>query len=164
MDIMTALKTRRSVRNFKEKDVEEEKIMEMIDVARLAPSGNNLQPVEYIIVKDSERRKRLSQIAAYGDFIKMAPLCIVVISKITEHDIEDGSAATENILLAAHGQGLSSCWVAGYKKSYSSEVEVFLNIPDDYRLISILPIGYSDSSPEPINKRKISDVLHEESF
>ena len=147
MEVLEALKTRRSVRDFKEKAVEEKKVREIIDAARLAPSGRNLQPVEFIVVRNIEKRKEIADIAAHGNFIAQAPVCIVVCSKDIEHDIEDGSAATENILLAAHGLGLASCWVAGYKKDYSKDIEEFLNMPENYRLISLLPIGYSDKDP-----------------
>ena len=164
MDVMEALKTRRSVRKFNDKPVEEDKVREIIDAARLAPSGKNIQPVDYIVVREEETRKKLSEIAPYGSFIAEAPVCIVVCSKRVEHDVEDGSAATENILLAAHGLGLASCWVAGYKKDYCGEVEELLNIPKDYRLISILPIGYSDQEPTRPDKRDIEDVLHRDKF
>ena len=164
MDVLEALKTRRSVRKFKDKPVEEDKIREIIDTARLAPSGKNIQPVDYIVVTEDDTRKKLAEIAPYGSFIAEAPVCIVVCSERVEHDVEDGSAATENILLAAHGLGLASCWVAGYKKDYCDDVEELLNIPQDYRLISILPIGYSDQNPTCPDKRGLEDVLHREEF
>jgi nitroreductase len=164
MEVLDALKTRRSVRNFKKKPVEEKKIEEIVDAARLAPSGNNLQPVEYIVVTDRNRREEIADIATYGNFIADAPVCIAVCSKDVGHDIEDGSAATENILLAAHGLGLASCWVAGYQKDYCTQIEELLNIPEKYRLISLLPIGYSDKETTPPKKRTLKDVLHQEEF
>ncbi|MDI3548864.1 MAG: hypothetical protein PWR10_2516 [Halanaerobiales bacterium] len=164
MDILTALKTRRSVRTFKDQPVEEDKIKELIDAARLAPSGRNFQPVEYVVVTEQSKREELARLATYGKFIKDAPVCIAVFSKICDHDVEDGSAATENILLAAHGLGLASCWVAGYNKDYAEDVRKLLQVPEDYCLISLLPVGYSDSKPRPKNKRKLEEVLHWEEF
>ena len=164
VDTLESLKTRRSVRKFKDKKVEKEKIAEMIDSARLAPSGKNIQPVEYIVVQDEKKRKEITEIASGGDFIAEAPLCIAVISKKCEHDIEDGSAATENILISAKAQGLDSCWVAGYKKEYSSGIEEYFSLPEDYRLISLLAIGYSDKNPEPPAKKSIEEVIHYENF
>ncbi|MGM0436928.1 MAG: nitroreductase family protein [Bacillota bacterium] len=164
METLEALKSRRSVRSFKDKKVEKEKIIEMIDTARLAPSGKNIQPVEYIIIQDEKKRQEITEIASGGDFIAEAPLCIAVISKKCEHDIEDGSAATENILISAKAQGLDSCWVAGYKKDYSSGIEEYFSLPKDYRLISLLAIGYSDRNPEPPAKKCIEEVIHYENF
>ena len=164
VDTLESLKTRRSVRKFKDKKVEKEKIAEMIDSARLAPSGKNIQPVEYIVEKKKKKRKEITEIASGGDFIAEAPLCIAVISKKCEHDIEDGSAATENILISAKAQGLDSCWVAGYKKEYSSGIEEYFSLPEDYRLISLLAIGYSDKNPEPPAKKSIEEVIHYENF
>lgn len=164
LETLEALKSRRSVRSFKDKKVEKEKIIEMIDTARLAPSGKNIQPVEYIIIQDEKKRQEITEIASGGDFIAEAPLCIAVISKKCEHDIEDGSAATENILISAKAQGLDSCWVAGYKKDYSSGIEEYFSLPKDYRLISLLAIGYSDRNPEPPAKKSIEEVIHYENF
>jgi len=164
MDALESLKSRRSVRSFKDKKVEDEKIIEMIDAARLAPSGKNIQPVEYLIIQDEKKRKEITEIASGGDFIAEAPLCIAVISKKCEHDIEDGSAATENILISAKTQGLDSCWVAGYKKDYSSGIEEYFSLPEDYRLISLLAIGYSNKDPEPPAKKSIEEVIHYENF
>lgn len=164
LETSEALKNRRSVRKFKDKKVEKKKIIEMIDSARLAPSGKNIQPVEYIVIQNEKKRKEITKIASGGDFIAEAPLCIAVISKKCEHDIEDGSAATENILISAKAQGLDSCWVAGYKKDYSSGIENYFSLPEDYRLISLLAIGYSDVNPEPPAKKSIEEVIHYENF
>ena len=164
IDALETLKTRRSVRKYKDKKVEDEKIEELIDSARLAPSGKNIQPVEYIVIQDKERRQELTNIVSGGDFIADAPMTIAVVSQKCEHDIEDGSAATENILLAARAQGLASCWVAGYKKDYSNKVEEFLSLPNNYRLISLLAIGYSEENPEPPAKKSINEVFHSEKF
>jgi len=164
IDALESIKTRRSVRKYKDKKVEKEKINELIDSARLAPSGKNIQPVEYVIIEDGKRREELANIVSGGDFIAEAPLTIAVISKKCEHDIEDGSAATENILISARAQGLDSCWVAGYKKDYNKGVEEFLELSDDYRLISLLAIGYSDQRPTPPNKKSIEEVIHYEKF
>jgi nitroreductase len=164
MDVLEALKKRRSVRSFQNRPVEKEMIIEILDTARLAPSGRNYQPVEYVVVTDQGKREKLSRLATYGRFINDAPVCIVVFSKKCDHDVEDGSAATENILLAAYGLGLSSCWVAGYNKGYAEEVRKLLKVPDDYRLISLIPVGYSDERPEPKDKRKLKDVVHWEGY
>ena len=164
LDALETLKTRRSVRSFKSKKVEKEKIKEIINTARLAPSGKNIQPVEYLIIEDKQKRKEITEIATGGDFIAEAPVCIAVISERCEHDIEDGSAATENILLSARSLGLASCWVAGYKKDYSKGVRKYLGVPDDYRLISLIPIGYSSENPDPPSKRNLEEVMHFEDF
>jgi len=164
LDFLETLKTRRSVRKYKSKKVEEEKIKEIIDTARLAPSGKNIQPIEYIVIEDSKKRKEITEIVTGGDYIAEAPVCIAVVSKKCEHDIEDGSAATENILLSARAMGLDTCWVAGYKKDYSSRVCEYLGIPADYRLISLIPVGYSDKNPNPPSKKNLEDIVHYEEF
>ena len=163
METIEALKTRRSIRKFTDKPIPKEIIEDIIDCARLAPSANNVQPWEFIVVTKPETRKKLAEICDYGKFIKDAPVCIVVFCKNTKYYLEDGSAATENILLASHSYGLGSCWVAGDKKPYAEEIRKLLSAPEGYKLVSLVPIGYPEEKPKP-RKRKLEEVLHQEKF
>ena len=87
-----------------------------------------------------------------------------MVAKNTKYYLEDGAAATENILLAATELGLGSCWVAGDKKSYADKVLSFLGVPGGYKLISLIAIGYPEGNlPNPA-KRPLSEVLHWERF
>jgi len=99
----------------------------------------------------------------FGGFIADAPVCIVVISRDTKYYLEDGSAPTENILLAARAHGLGSCWVAGDKKPYAADICRLVGAPPGYKLVSLIPIGYPTESPEK-SKRPLSDVLHWEKY
>ena len=109
MDAIEALKTRRSIRKYYEEPVEKKAIEDILDTARLAPTANNVQPWEFVVVTDANVRKQLSEITDYGKFIKVAPVCIIVFSKDTKYFLEDCSAATQNILVAAHAHGLGTC-------------------------------------------------------
>jgi nitroreductase len=86
-----------------------------------------------------------------------------ILCRDTKYYLEDGSAATENILLAARAHGLGSCWVAGDKKPYAAEIYRLVGAPPGYKLISLIPIGYPAESPEK-SKRPLSDVLHWEKY
>jgi len=125
MESIEALKTRRSIRRFLSNPVQDDLIEQILDVGRLAPTARNVQPWHFIVVKDEHKRKTLSDITDYGKFIADAPVCIVVISEDTKYYLEDGCAATTNILNAAHSLGLGSCWVAGDKKQYSKRSSLF---------------------------------------
>jgi nitroreductase len=129
----------------------------------LAPTANNVQPWEFVVVTDPELLRRIAVITEYGKFIADAPVCVVVLSKETKYYLEDGSAATENILLAARAHGLGACWVAGDKKPYASEICRLVGAPRGCKLVSLIPIGYPAESPEK-SKRPLSDVLHWEKY
>ncbi|RKY01307.1 nitroreductase family protein [Candidatus Poribacteria bacterium] len=164
MDAIEALKTRRSVRSFKPDPVPREVIEEIIDCARLAPSAMNLQPWEFVVVTDESMRKRIADLTDYGKFIAQAPVCIAVFCKDVKYYLEDGCAATENILIAARARGLGSCWVAGDKKFYAESVAELLGVPKGYKLVSLIALGYPDREPGMPSKRPLSEVLHWERF
>jgi len=163
MDAVEVLKTRRSVRAFTREPVAKEVIEDIVDCGRLAATAVNIQPWEFVVVTDTEMRRRIARTTDYGKFIADAPVCVVVLCRETKFYLEDGSAATENILLAARAHGLGSCWVAGDKKSYSAEICRLVGAPPSYKLVSLIPIGYSTESPEKA-KRPLPDVLHWEKY
>ncbi|MCS7242595.1 MAG: nitroreductase family protein [Candidatus Caldatribacterium sp.] len=165
MDVLEALRTRRSVRRFAAQPVEREKIEAIIDCARLAPSANNLQPWEFVVVTDAKMREEIARLTDYGKFIREAPVLVAVFCKDTKYYLEDGCAATENILLAAWALGLGSCWVAGDKKPYAEDVRRLLRVPEGYRLVSLVALGYPAHVPQGhIFKRELREVLHWEKF
>jgi len=163
MDAIEALKTRRSVRAYRSEPVPRKIIEDIIDCGRLAATANNLQPWEFVVVTEPETLRRLAQITDYGKFISQAGACVVVLCKETKYYLEDGSAATENILLAARAHGLGSCWVAGDKKTYASDICRLVGAPGGSKLVSLIPLGYPLDILEP-PKRPLSDVLHWEKY
>ena len=159
MDAIEVLKTRRSVRAYKGGPVPRKIIEDIVDCGRLAATAVNIQPWEFVVVTDPDRLRRIAETTDYGKFIAHAPVCVVVVGRDTKDYLEDGSAATENILLAAHAHGLGSCWVAGDKKPYAAEICRLVGAPQGYKLVSLVPIGYPAESPQKA-KRPLSDVLH----
>ena len=163
MDAIEALKTRRSVRAFTSAPVAKDVIEDLVDCARLAATARNVQPWEFVVVTDAERRRRIAQAADTGRFIADAPVCIVVLSQDAKYFLEDGSAATQNLLVAARAHGLGSCWVAGDKKPYAAKVLEIVEAPAGYKLVSLVAVGHSNAQPSP-SKRPLKDVLHWERF
>lgn len=165
MDALTTLKTRRSVRRFTGKAVPEEHLREIVDCARLAATARNEQPWEFVVVRTPALREEIARLADYGKFIAEAPVCLAVFCKETKYYLEDGAAATENALLAAHALGLGSCWVAGDKKEYAEAVRELLGLPPGFKLISLVAIGYpAEEKVAGPPKRKLEEVLHWEKF
>src|SRR5512137_9503 len=101
MDAILALKTRRSVRSYKPDPVPREIIEDIVDCGRLAASAINIQPWEFVVVTDGALRRRLAEATDHGRFIADSPACVVVLCRDSKYYLEDGSAATENMLLAA---------------------------------------------------------------
>jgi nitroreductase len=163
MDAIEVLKTRRAVRAFKGEPVPREIIEDIIDCGRLAATAINIQPWEFVVVTEPGMLRRIATTTDYGKFIVDAPVCVLVLCKDTKYYLEDGSAATENILLAARAHGLGSCWVAGDKKPHAPEICRLVGAPQSYKLVSLIPMGYPAESPEK-SKRPVADVLHWEKY
>jgi len=163
MDAIEVLKKRRSVRAYTRESVPRKIIEDIVDCGRLAATAINIQPWEFVVVTDADMLRKLAETTDHGKFIADAPVCVVVLSRDTKYYLEDGSAATENILLAARAHGLGSCWVAGDKKAHAPEICRLVGAPKGYKLVSLIPIGYPAESPEK-TKRPLSDVLHWEKY
>jgi nitroreductase len=164
MDAIKALKTRRSVRKFKQDSIDKKALEDIIDCGRLAATARNEQPWEFVVVTQPDLRRRLSELTERnGRFIADAQACVAVFCKNTTYFIEDGSAATQNMLVAAHAYGFGACWIAGDKKPYTDKVRDLLGVPAAFKLIALVAIGKAAETPEP-PKRKLQDVLHWERY
>jgi nitroreductase len=164
MDVLDVIKKRRSVRSFKEGVIPRELIEKIVDAGRLAPTARNVQPWEFVVVSDKEKRTKLAALATTGPFIAEAPATIAVFCKDTKYWLEDGCAATENIILAARAFGFGHCWVAGDKKPYGKQVAQLLGVPEGYHLVSLVAIGYMKEEPDAPEKRPLEKVIHWEKF
>lgn len=164
MDAMEALKKRRAVRSYQDKEIDKKILEGIVDAGRLAPSADNIQPWEFVVVTKKQTLKRIANLCDYGSFIADAAACVVVFCKDTKHYLEDGSAATENVLLAATSFGIGSCWVAGDRKQYAEDIRKLLKAPEKLKLVSIVSLGYPAEEIEPRGKRSLPVVLHWEEF
>lgn len=159
MDAIECIKSRRSVRSYKRAEIDRAIIEDIVDCGRLAASAINIQPWKFIAVTDKGLLKDIASITDYGKFIADAACCIAVFCEPVKYYLEDGAAATQNLLLAARAYGLGSCWVAGDKKQYCPQIRALLNLPENYMLISLIALGEPDSTPNPA-KKKLSEVLY----
>ena len=163
MDAIDCMKTRRSVRTYLDKPVPKEVIEDIVDCGRLAATAINIQPWIFVAVQDSVVKKRLADITDHGKFIEQSAVCIAVLCEDTKYYLEDGCAAVQNILNAVRAHGLGACWVAGDKKAYAPEIMEALGAPSDFKLVALIPIGYSDQQPNP-QKKPLSEVIRWEKF
>jgi nitroreductase len=164
METRETIKSRRSIRRFERRDVPRELLEQLVDAGRLAPTANNVQPWEFIVVTDNSVKNRIAASTDHGKFIADANAVIAVFCKDTKYYLEDGCAATTAILLAATDLGLGACWVAGDKKPYCQEIMHMLNVPAGHKLVSLIAVGYPAGPPPKVAKRALKDLLHWDRF
>ncbi|MDD4796199.1 MAG: nitroreductase family protein [Eubacteriales bacterium] len=156
--------TRRSVRRYEERDVTDEQIHTLLEVARWAPSAGNMQPWHFYVVRDAALRAKICACQQHpAKWITYAPVIIVVgvEARITAaqygdrggdlYCLQDTAAAVQNILLCAHDSGLASCWVGAFREDACAQA---LGLTADIRPVAILPIGYAAQQPDKAPERR----------
>ena len=173
MDLFEAIKSRRSIRAYTRENVSKEEVEKLIDAARWAPSAGNIQPWEFVVVRDVGIKQKLAVAALDQTFIEEAPVVIVVCADeaqsgggygsrgVTLYCIQDTAAATQNILLGAHALGLSTCWIGAFQEEL---VKRALNTPQNIRPVAIIPVGYAAEKPEAPTRRSLKEIVHCETF
>lgn len=165
MDVLEAIKTRRSIRKYKEDAVPENTLTQILEAGRWAPSASNMQAREFVVLRDASIREAVAGATSMGKFLAMAPLGIVVVidPKISNNPIEDGAVATQNMLLAIHSLGLGGCWIGAYNLSWERNVKAMLNIPKEKRLLSIIAFGYSDDKATS-SRKELSEMVYVDQY
>jgi len=168
------IKKRRSIRQFKDKAVEKEKIDLLIEAALRSPSSRSLNPWEFIVITDKSTLYELSCSKPHGaSFLKNAALGIAIIADPEKCDvwIEDSSIASTYIQLSAESIGLKSCWIQIRKRPYKDDITAekrvaqILDVPENYRVESIIAIGYPDETKQGHKKESLLyDKVHYEKY
>ncbi|GAB4302495.1 MAG: nitroreductase family protein [Marinilabiliales bacterium] len=154
MDTLKAIFERRSIRKYKSTPVEEEKINMLLKAGMYAPSARNQQPWHFIVIDDRKILNDLATIHPYAKMLLEAPLAILVCSDDTLEETKgyqavDCSAATQNILLAAHDLGLGSVWLGVYpREQRMNDIKNLFALPKHIHPISLIAIGYPDETKE----------------
>lgn len=162
--------TRTSIRDYTGKPVEKEKIDTLLRAAMAAPTAANKQPWQFIVINDKKLLKAISENFHTMRMAEKAPLAIVVCGDLNatldgegaEYWVQDASAATENLLLAAHSMGLGAVWCGIYPQSDRVKMlKEMLNIPENIIPLNVIPIGYPAENPKPKDKWDTSKVHYE---
>jgi nitroreductase len=164
MDAIQAIKSRVSIRKYKNQPVPKEILEDIVDCGRLAPTGYNHQPWVFIVVTDPDINDQIAQASRSGKFIKDAGACIAVFCrKDAETAMEDAAAATENMIIAAQAYGLGTCWVNVYQKENSKGIKNIVNCPPEYELMTLFAVGYPDETRQT-TKKLIEEVIRWNTF
>ncbi len=164
MNTLDAIFTRRSIRSYTDQKVDKKLIEEIISAAMYAPSAHNQQPWCFLVIDEKALLEKISNFHPYAKMAKSAPLGILIctdtkLHKIENYWIQDCSAATENLLLAAHDKGLGAVWTGIYfnkelEKNYTKE----FNLPENILPFAFVVIGYpkeQKAKQERFDKKRI---------
>jgi len=173
MDVYECIKSRRSIRKFKDKPVEWEKIIRILDSGRLAPSAGNLQNWKFIMIKDEKNRKKIAEAALKQRWMETAPVHIVICAQPEKasrfygtrgerlYTTQNCAAATQNMLLTAHSLGLGACWVGAFDEEM---VRRATSLPEEAYPHAIVAIGYPNETPPMPPKARIEHVSYLETW
>ena len=161
MDALEAIRKRRTVRNFTGAAIPRADLETIVDAGRLAASGYNRQPWDFIVVTNRGMIEQLKIAAQWME--KAGAIIAVVLDPATKYWLEDGSAAVQNMLVAATALGYGSCWLEGYTLPLEGQFKALLGVPDDKRLLTLVPIGVPVEWPVK-EKKPLEQVLHWEKF
>lgn len=167
-DVIDAIKGRKSIRKFKSEPIPEATIGRLLEAAVAAPSAGNRQPWHFYVVLSQKAREGLAKAAYDQHFVAQAPCCIVVCAEPQVsaerygrrgsdlYCIQDTAAAVQNIMLAAYGYGLGTCWVGAFDERATAAV---LGVDAAARRpVAIIPVGYPDMDPTPRPRKAVEDV------
>lgn len=158
MDIFETMRNRRSIRKFTGEPIPREDLEKIVDAGRLAASGLNRQPWEFVVVTSPEI---LCQLRVPSDHWtqKAGAVIAVVMDPESRWWVEDGAAAVENMLLACTALGYGACWIEGYTLRNEDVFNAVLQVPDELRLFTLVAVGVPDEHPAK-DKKSLQEVLH----
>ena len=165
MGVLDLIRERRSIRVYKEDPIPEAVLARVMEAARNAPSGKNLQPWKFILVRDTEMRMQLAEASRKQYFMAKAPLVVVACgypdrsyqrqgNYMTSWTI-DVSIAVDHLMLQAQEEGLGTCWIGAFDET---EVKVLLGIPREVKVLALTPLGYPDESPSHRGRRALDRI------
>jgi len=175
------IESRRSIRKYRDKAVEKEKLERVLESARLAPSGSNTQPWVFIVVESHDMKEKLAVADHNQLWMMSAPVFIVCVADsrcrisperrviLDENSplpelkqiIRDSAIAIGYLLIEAEHQGLSTCWTAWFEQD---DIRPILDIPEDKYVCGIITLGYGDESPEQRPRKSIEDMVRYEKW
>ncbi|WP_346888036.1 nitroreductase family protein [Clostridium sp. UBA1056] len=179
--MIKAIEDRRSIRKYMNKLVEDEKLLQILESARLAPSGSNTQPWQIIVVKEQENREKVAKASYNQKWMVSAPVHLVCVADIkarlpkskdlyideyskefeVKQMIRDTSIAIEHMALTATDLGLGTCWIAWFEQK---DFRPVLNIPEDKYVVAVLTLGYPDEAPNPRPRKSLEEIVHYEQW
>jgi len=151
LSLEQTIRTRRSVRSFDTRPIEPEKLNRVLELATRAPSANNVQPWQFIVVEDEARRRDLARLTTGQMWVAEAPTIVVCCGQryldrwswlAEKMYLVDTTIAIDHLTLAARAEGLGTCWVGAFDDRGHAGMKKLLGIPDGLDIVALAPIGY----------------------
>jgi nitroreductase len=169
MELKEAIKKRRSVRDYTDAPVPEDKLLRVLDAGRLAPSGGNRQAWKFVVVRDSQKRQKLAQAASGQTFVAKAPVVIAAVATVPERIQQCGVSASavdlaiavDHMTLAAVDEGLGTCWIGAFSQEEARDV---LDVPAKYQIVALLPLGFSKQPEGTKTRKSLNEIVCYETF
>lgn len=179
MELLEAIRTRRSIRRYKATPVDDKAIELVLEAARWAPSWKNTQCSRFIVVRDNNIKSRLANITTFNnpstDAIRNAPVVIVACAELGKSGYSDGQQASDkgdwymfdvalamqNLVLAAHSLGLGTVYNGLFDAKKAATI---LNVPAGFCVVSLTPLGYPDQEPAPRPRKELSQIVFYDKF
>jgi len=169
MDVTEAIEKRQSIREYQDTAVPEEKLNKVLEAARLSPSASNRQDRKFVVVKDSERRRELSEASNGQRHVREAPVVIAAVATLPAYVMMcgvpsyavDAAIAVDHMTLAAVSEGLGTCWIGAFSQE---RVRQALRIPDEYVVVALLTLGFPRSPGNPKTRKPLDEMVSFETF
>ncbi len=161
MDVFEAIHKRRSVRSYTGAPIPRADLEMIVDAGRLAASGHNCQPWDFVVITEPAMIERLGKVRDWMS--QSGAIIAIVLDPASRYWLEDGAAAAQNMLLACTGLGYGSCWVEGGVIPVEEELKELLGVPPGRRLLMVVTIGEPAEWPAK-EKKPLEEVLHWERF
>jgi nitroreductase len=157
--LVDVILSRRSIRRYQQKEIPRDAMDKILEAGRQAPSAMNRQPWHFIVVTNNEVKRELSR-WLFTKHIKDSPVTIVGCAKTgfidSKWSIIGTSIALQNMVIAAWALGIGSCWIGGFKED---KVKQLLKIPDKWKIVALVTLGYPDKTPHVKRKKPIEKVV-----
>jgi nitroreductase len=165
MSFLELILSRRSIRDYQEKEIPEDVLQKILEAGRQAPSAANRQPIHFVVVNDPETRKNLCD-KLINRFVKHAPVAVVGFadtkSLLTgKWAVVDTTIAMQNMVIAALTFGIGSCWVGACSEK---ELKALLKVPDKWKFVGLVTLGYPSEQPRSRKKKQFAELFSFNSF
>ncbi len=166
MNIYDVIAQRRSIRKYEDRRIEEDKLKRVLNAARLAPSGKNVQAWKFLVVRDQKLKEQLVPACKGQKFMAQADAAIAV--AVNEEEVYqghgnymtsfavDGAIALDHLTLAATSEGLGTCWIGAFDEDQVREI---LEVPWPYRIVALTPLGYPAQEGRDRGRKSLEEVV-----
>ena len=171
MTVLEVISKRRSIRKYKPDPIPHQVLERVLEAARLAPSGNNLQPWKFIVVKNQVIRQKLAEASRRQYFMAEAPITIVAcgypdncyprMGRYMKSWPVDVAIALEHLILQAAEEGLGTCWIGAFEEE---KVKRILSVPEEVKVLALTPLGCPAEEPPARRRKPLEEIISYDMF